>query len=139
MRLTGGFSLLLARRGKSDDYPAAELDGSGVIGSVALGIELMHRPLIFVPSALFELGELALEAHGISAPDPAGARWLAAGAALHFGYPLAGGLQVALDFAAEFPFEPPRWLLHTATGPAKVFTTSPAVMRIATGFGYVFQ
>lgn len=138
LRAQAGLGWWLARRGRAD-YASAELEGSGVVGSLSLGVDWLRAPLTFGPVAVFELGRLWLEAHNITSSAPASATWVGAGAGVHLGYPIAAGFEATFELAALFPFARPRWLLHTPMGAVGLFSTSPAVLRVATGFGYVFQ
>jgi hypothetical protein len=131
--------LWLARTGDSERYAAAELRGSGAIGKLALGADLMQAPLVIGPRGVIEFGRLAVETRRVSEPRPGSATWFAAGAALHLGYPIARQLELTLDVGVLFPLARPRWLLHTPRGAIDLFTAAPAALRASAGLAYVLR
>lgn len=131
-------SLWLARSGDSERYARAQLSGSGTVGKLSLGVDLLQAPLVFGPRGVLELGRLAVETRGVSEPQQGGATWFAAGPALHLGYPAARRLALALELGVLFPFARPRWLLRTPDGTVDLFTVAPAVLRVTTGVVYGF-
>jgi hypothetical protein len=125
--------LWLARAGASE-----RLNGSGALGKLSLGADLLHAPLVFGPRAVLELGRLAIVTDGISVPQRGVATWAAGGAALHLGYPLMRRLELAFELGVLFPFARPRWLLHIPAGTVDLFTAAPAVLRVTSGVAYSF-
>jgi hypothetical protein len=138
LRAQLALGLWLARAGPSERYAAAQLNGSGALGKLSLGADLLHAPLAFGPRAVLELGRLAIATRGISVPQRGVATWAAAGAALHLGYPLMRRLEMAFELGVLFPFARPRWLLRVPTGEVDLFTAAPAVLRVTTGVAYSF-
>ncbi|HMI90617.1 MAG TPA: hypothetical protein VK509_04600, partial [Polyangiales bacterium] len=138
LRMQLGLGLWLARSGESERYARAQLSGSGAVGKLSLGADLLQAPLVFGPRALLELGQLAVKTSGISLPQRGRATWIAAGAALHLGYPVARRLELALELGVLFPFARPRWLLRTPDGAVDLFTAAPAVLRVTSGVAYAF-
>jgi hypothetical protein len=120
------------------EYASAQLAGSGAVGKLSLGADLLQAPLVFGPRAVLELGQLAVKTSGVSVPQRGRATWIAAGPALHVGYWVARRLELALELGVLFPFARPRWLLRTPDGAVDLFTAAPAVLRVTSGLAYAF-
>ncbi len=140
-RLRSGIGLALwpAFETSAERYPGARLVGRGLLGELALGLELARSPLSVVGSALFEVGELAIETREIARPNRGDASWLGAGARMHAAYRLWKGLELSMDLSVIAPLSRPSWFVHLAEGDVTVFTVSPIAMRAAAGFSYVID
>lgn len=139
VRVAGGLALFPDAEVRAERYAGARLIGSGLLGELAVRIELVRAPFSLAPVLSFEVGQLAVETRGISSPARGTALWTAAGLGAHAGVRIIGGLELGADFVALAPFARPSWFVRVESGDVPVFTSSSLVARIALGLTYLFE
>lgn len=136
---TAGVTFWLAAQSAVDGYPAARLEGRGVLGDLALGFELTREPVSFAPCLAIEHGQLRVRSLGIQTPDSARYLWTAAGGGVRAAVGLGAGLYAGLELLALIPWSRQGFLLRTPSGDIPIFRAAPLALRIAAEVTYVFE
>ncbi|HKP63933.1 MAG TPA: hypothetical protein VJV78_44670 [Polyangiales bacterium] len=136
---TAGVTFWLAAQRTVDGYPAARLEGRGVLGDFALGFELTREPISFAPCLAIEHGQLRVRSLGIQTPDSAHYLWTAAGGGARAAVGLGAGLYAGLELLALIPWSRQGFLLRTPSGDVPIFRAAPLALRISAEFAYVFE
>ncbi|HKU43699.1 MAG TPA: hypothetical protein VJR89_36320 [Polyangiales bacterium] len=136
---TAGLTFWLAARHTADRYPAAQLEGRGVLADLVLGFELTRAPLSVAACLAIEHGRLSVRSLDIQRPDSAHYRWTAAGGGVRAGLGLGKGFYVSLELLGLAPWSRQGFLLRTPAGDLPVFRAAPLVLRTSVELAYVFE
>jgi hypothetical protein len=139
LQAVAGLTWWLTARSQPDNYPSARLEGSGLLGDLVFGFELLERPLRLAPCLVFEHGRLRVRSTDVAIPDQIQFSWTAAGGGVRASVPLGANLHAGLELLGLAPWSRQRLLLRTPGGDVPLFVSAALALRISAELAYVFE
>jgi hypothetical protein len=139
LQAVAGLTWWLVASSQPDNYPSARLEGSGLLGDLVLGFELLATPLRLAPCLVFEHGQLQVSSTDVAKPDDVRFSWTAAGGGVRAGIALVAGFQAGLELLALAPWSRQRLLLQTPGVDVPLFVSDALALRISVELAYVFE